>query len=447
VAILSGAPSLLAYTGAVIASGAVSTVRPAQAALIPTLARTTDELTASNVAISAVEAIAVAGAGILTAALLTRGPGEVFAVGVILIIGTALAVAPLPAVALAGADDSAPIAAWADVVDGTRALRDSPGARTLIALLTTQDIVLGALDVLFVVLAVSVLHRDPAWVGYLNTAFGVGGILASAGTALLIGRRLPGPILAGAVAVGATLGLTGLTHSVSAVVLLLVLMGAARSVFDLATRTLLQRSVPAEVVGRVFGLVEGLSMAGLGVGSLAVSVLVALGGPRAALIGVGAALPIVALTSARWLLALDRDNRVPIVEIGLLRSLDLFAPLPPPAIEAVARALVSRPLASGQTLIAEGDHGEEYYAVADGDLEVIRRGIKVRNVGRGGGVGEIALLRSVPRTATVVATVDSLVYALDRESFLIAITGHSPTRAAAGSRIDGILRADEALQG
>jgi hypothetical protein len=188
-------------------------------------------------------------------------------------------------------------------------------------------------------------------------------------------------------------------------------------------------------------------MAGLGIGSLAVSILVAVGGPRAALIGVGAALPLVALVSARWLLVLDRDNRVPIVEIGLLRSLELFAPLPPPAIEAVARALEPRPVAAGQTLIAEGEHGEEYYAVADGDLEVTRHGVFVRHVGRGGGVGEIALLRSVPRTATVVASVDTLVYALDRDSFLIAITGHSPTRTAAGSRVDVLLRADEALQG
>jgi hypothetical protein len=242
--------------------------------------------------------------------------------------------------------------------------------------------------------------------------------------------------------VGASLALTAATSNTAAVVVLLIVLGAARSVVELATRTLLQRSIPANVVGRIFGLLEGASMISVAIGSLLVSVLVALVGARGTLIAVGALLPVYAVVCAHVLLTLDRETRVPIVEINLLRTIPIFAQLPPPALEATARALTVRRLAPDEVLISEGDAGDHYYAVADGDLQVSRDGHVVRHCGRGSGVGEIALLRSVPRTATVVATTDSLVYALDRDSFLIAVTGHAPTRTAAGRAVEQVLLAD-----
>jgi MFS family permease len=443
VAILANGPALLAFAGAVVASTFVSTVRPAQAALLPTLARTADELTASNVLVAGVEAVGITVAGLLSGALLIRGPGDVFAASVVLIAIAATVVAPLPMVAPAApaAEEDAP-GAWAEITDGARAMSEARGARTLVGLLAIQDVVLGALDVLFVVVAIALLQHGRSWAGYLNTAFGIGGIAAGGLTVFLIGRRLPGPILAASAVVGASLALTATTNNTAAVVLLLVVLGAARAVVELATRTLLQRSIPANVVGRIFGLLEGASMISIAIGSLLVSFLVALVGARGTLIAIGALLPVYALICAHGLLTLDRESRVPIVEINLLRAIPMFAQLPPPALEATARALEIRRLAVGDTLIAEGEPGDHYYAVADGDLEVSRGGQVVRHRGRGSGVGEIALLRSVPRTATVVATADSLVYALDRDSFLIAVTGHAPTGTAAARAVEQVLLED-----
>jgi hypothetical protein len=445
VVMLGHGPPIAAYAGAVVASTFVSTVRPAQAVLLPMLARTADELTAGNVVIAGVESVGIAVAGVVTGLLLTHGAGAVFAASVVLVGISASMVAPLPTTAPAEQRDAEVGSAWADVVDGARAMSEAPGARTLVGLLAIQDVVLGALDVLFVVLAISVLHRDRSWAGYLNTSFGVGGIAAGAVTVFLIGRRLPGPILAASAVVGGALALTAFTSSTASVVALLVVFGAARSVVELATRTLLQRSVPSHVVGRIFGLLEGASMISVAIGSILVALLVSVAGVHGALIGIGALLPVYALLCAHGLLTLDREGRVPIVEINLLRAIPIFSQLPPPALEASARALTIRRLAPGETLIAEGEAGDYYYAVADGDLEVSRGGQVLQHCGRGSGVGEIALLRSVPRTATVVATVDSLVYALDRDSFLIAVTGHAPTGTAAARAVDRVLLEDRAV--
>jgi hypothetical protein len=216
-------------------------------------------------------------------------------------------------------------------------------------------------------------------------------------------------------------------------VALLVMVGASREVLDVASRTLLQRSVPAQLVGQVFGVLEGLSMAGLAVGALLVPALAQVGGSRAALLGVAAVLPLAAVAGGRALFSLDAGTPVPLVQISLLRSLPLFGDLPVPAIEGLAAALQPVTLEAGAVLIREGEPGDAYYAVAGGELEVSQEGRFLRVCGRGEGVGEIALLRDIPRTATVTARTPSMVYALGREPFLAAVLGHAATGRHAAS--------------
>src|SRR4029453_8287032 len=127
--------------------------------------------------------------------------------------------------------------------------------------------------------------------------------------------------------------------SAAATIVLLAVVGSGRALFNLATRTLLQRAVPAEVVGRVFGVAEALAMAGLAVGSAMVPLLVAVGGRVTAMVGTAAILPLVVLVGGRGLLAVDAAAHVPIVEIALLRSLRIFHVLPAPALEGLARSM------------------------------------------------------------------------------------------------------------
>jgi hypothetical protein len=315
--------------------------------------------------------------------------------------------------------------------------------RLLVALLGAQWVVIGALDILFVILAVHVLDRGQGWVGYLNMAYGVGGVLAGlTGVALVGRRRLVTPILGSVILIGAALALSALSTAAAATVVLLAVVGGGRALFNLATRTLLQRAVPAEVVGRVFGVAEGVAMAGLAVGSVLVPLLVAVGGTATAVLGTAAILPLVALLGGRALLAVDAAAHVPIVEIALLRSLRIFRALPAPALEGLARSLEPAGLAAGEVLIREGEPGDRFYAIADGRLQVTIGGIPVATKVRGDGIGEIALLYGVPRTATVSAVSPATVFALSREDFLTAVAGHAPTARAAAAVADERLDQD-----
>jgi hypothetical protein len=192
--------------------------------------------------------------------------------------------------------------------------------------------------------------------------------------------------------------------------------------------------VPTNLLAGIFGVVEGLSMAALAIGSLLVPALVALGGSRTACIVLGLLLPVGALFGARRLLALDRSADVPVVEISLLRSLSIFAPLGVPEIESLARSLEHVEVEPRTAVIRTGDRGDRFYAIAEGTVEVRREGKPVGTLTRGDGFGEIALLRDVPRTADVVALTRTLLYALAKPDFVSAVTGH-PAAAAESDRL------------
>ena len=428
--VMVGAP-LAAYAAAVVAATAMTTTRPAQAALIPSVAATPDQLTAANVVVGWLEAAGIAAAGLLVGVLISvAGVGSVFAVCAGLAVAAALLVARLHVAPLTSEQDRAP-PVLAGIAEGLRLAVRRPQLRLMLALLTAEAVVLGALDLLIVIVAINVLGRPEAWAGYLNFASGAGAMLAATVSAVLVGRRLGAPILGAALVFSGALAALALGLGVPGTVALLALAGASATLLEIATRTLLQRSVPPRLIGRIFGLQEGFMMAGYAIGALLVPLLVVLGGSRLALLGVAALLPLAAAAGGRALFGLDAETPVPVVEIALLRSLPLFAELPAPAIEGLAAALTPIHLAPGAVLIREGDQGDAYYAIAAGELDVLHDGHFLCQCGRGEGVGEIALLRDIPRTATVIAHSAATVYELSRDLFLTEVLRHAPTQRQA----------------
>jgi MFS family permease len=428
--ILADGPAFAAYACAAFAATAVTITRPMQTTLVPALVRSPDELTSANVVSGWIESTSLLVAPAVTGVLLAvSGPGVVFLVFAALTVVSVVLVMPVGRgrAALPVEADGA-----TDVLGAVRVIVREPEPRALFSLLGAQYVVIGALDVLVVVLAVDVLGMGDPGAGYLYAAFGAGGVLAAGITAALVGRRRLAPSLLLAVAVwGAAFVLIGLFPTQAGALLLLCVAGVGRALLDVAGRTLLQRTAREEVLTRVFALVEGMSMAALAVGSIAVPVLVAWFGGEGAMVAAGLVLPLVMLAVLRTLVHVDRSATVPVVEIALLRSTPLFAPLPPPELEALARALEPLEAAAGTAVVTQGEEGDRYYVVSDGELEVTVDGAPVRRIGRADGFGEIALLQRCRRTATVTAITPARLYALEGDAFVTAVTGHAGSRAAA----------------
>jgi MFS family permease len=404
--------------------------------LLPALARTPEELTAANVVAGWIESISVLAAPALAGVLLAAGrAGTVFAVMAAVAVAAALLVAGMPGPAAAGGAGTV----VAGTCEGLRIVAREPGPRALVWLLGLESVAIGALDVLYVVLAIGLLHHGGSTAGYLNAAFGAGGVLGIVATVALVGRARLGPALVAGLALWsvALVGI-GVLPSTVAAFALLAAAGVGRTVLDVAGRTLLQRIAPPETLARVFGLLEGVSMAGLAVGSAAAPLFVGLAGGRWAFVCLAAALPVGTLLVLRSLLAADSAVR-PVVEIARLRALPLFAPLGAPELEGLARSLEPVTVAAGTAVVTEGEAGDRFYVVADGELVVTAGGAHLRTLGRGDCFGEIALLRRIPRTASVTARTACRLDALGAPAFLAVLTGHVAAGAAAEELVQARL--------
>jgi MFS family permease len=433
-ALLAQAPVSAIYALATLVATSITLTRPAQGSLLPSLARTPQELTAANVAVGWIESLSMFGGPALTGVLLgVSGPGVVFAVMAGALLCSALMVARIqgqsaPTLAHSG---SVP-GMLGELLGGFHALVGERQPRLVVCLMGAHFVVAGTIDVLFVVLSFQILDLGSAGVGFLNAAFGVGGIVGAGLTMLLVARRrLAPPLYGGAAAWGGALVAIGLFPNRIAAPVLVGVAGVGRPLIDVAGRTLLQRVVPDRVLSRVFGVLEGLYMAGLAVGLAVIPALFALIGVRATFVVAGAFLPVLFLLLSRRLAEVDASATVSETRLALLRSLPIFAPLPAPAIERVASRLIPIEATAGTPIVRQGEPGDRFYIISDGEVTVSRDGHDVASLGGGGFFGEIALLRDALRNATVTARTRVRLYALERDDFLEVVTGHKQSAEAA----------------
>ncbi len=405
-------------------------IRPALQALLPSLARTPEELIASNGATSTIESL-----GTLVGPLLAGVLVSLADVGLVFIVGAIALLAAVSLLSRVRVEGRISLAAAADAADarrmlaaGLRSISATPGARLLVGLVVAQTFVRGCLNVLIVVAAFRVFHSGAGAVGYMTAAIGVGGLIGAVGAMTLGGRRLAVPFGLALVFWGIPIMLIAPRPELWAAIVLLAIVGAANSVEDVALFTLLQRIIPDEILTRVLGAVWGLAMGAVALGSVAAPAVVKGIGPRSAFAVFGSILPLLTLLAYRRLVLIDKRT-APAAELDLIDRVPMFAPLSVVAKERVAANLVPVFVRAGELVIRAGDTGDCFYIVGDGEFDIDADGLHT-TAHQADYFGEIALLRDVPRTATVKAVVDSQLFALQRKDFLAAVTGHSTAYAA-----------------
>lgn len=410
---------------------------PAEAALFPVLARTPQELSASNVNHAAMENAGFIVAAIASGLLLTAtSPGTVFAV--------AAAVAAVVTVLLALVrrdrrpfyeDDEETIGGvLREATLGARALRQHPGLRlaslTLVVLLLFE----GFADVILVALALELLHLEEGSVGFLNAAWGVGALVGGIGLALLLDRgHLVVAIAGGSLALGAATMLPGFWPEELTSYLAWFGIGIGFTFVEVAAKTLMHRLGDDETMGRLVSSLEAGRLAAMALGSLGAIVLVELLHPDGALIALGALMPVFVFLCWTRLRAYEVGAPVAEHQYQLLRGNSIFAPLPIATVERLSHDLVALEVPAGEEIITQGDIGDRFYLIEAGQVEVFEHGEFRRNEGPGESFGEIALLHDVPRTATVRATAPTRLQVLEREQFLLAVTGHRRSQQLARS--------------
>ena len=424
------------FIWAMVAAAAGAPVRPTQVTLMPAIARSPGELVAANTVWSTGEGLgAFIGpfvAGLLMAANMHTAVAGGAAVAFLV---TALIAAGLRFEHAADASGGGRRA--------RRGLRIREGIRAVLhrsvvkwTMLGTfgQVLTRGLLNALTVAAAIDLLTMGQGGLGLLSAAMGFGGLLGAIfAMASRRSERLVRNELASLVFWGAPLAVIGLFPLSEVAIAAMVTIGVANATYDVALFTILQRTSTNEDRASVLSVLEGVIGLGAVTGSLLAPVLILVLGTRGALLAAGSILPLLVVL---MYLRIGHAEEITVVKEGvidLLRKVPAFAELPMTAVERVAAGMVPIAAPAGTALMIQGEPGDRFVVIETGEIEVLVDGRPIDRLGPGAGVGEIALLRRSPRTATVNAITDVTGYGIDAATFMAAVAG--PAAAAVTERI------------
>ncbi|MGE5274962.1 MAG: MFS transporter [Verrucomicrobiota bacterium] len=439
VLIWSDGPSIAVYTLAIVTAVCGSPFRSSQAALLPQLARDPIELAAANVASSTVESIGFfAGPALAGLMLAVTSIPVVYVFNAVTFLWSAALVL---GVRLPPKRDESPgeekqeapekESFLAEASAGYRTILGDRNLRLLVGLYCGQTVVAGASLVFTVTIALDLLDLGRSGLGYINATLGIGGLVGGF-VALVLAQRgkLARDFGIGVALWSAPLLLVAAWPTIGTTVAVMCLLGLANSVVDVNAYTILQRIIPEGTMARVFGAMESAVIGGMALGALAMPALINTIGLRWGLVVIGSGVTVLVVVGLPGLRRIDLVIEPP-SSLGLLRGVPLLALLPEPTLEALARSAVRVEAEPGEVVIREGEPGDLFYVIESGQVEVTKDGRHVATLGPGDYVGEIALLRDVPRTATVTATTAAVFQALDRATFVPAVTGQGEFQEAA----------------
>jgi MFS family permease len=415
------APPLATFGFAVVANITVAMGRPAHNSLIPELVEDADHLTAANVVTTSAENIGVFIGPALAGIMMGIGdPASALGVLVLVMLsGTAL-VASIPRLRRPAVESRA-----------MRTRNRRIGYRSafpFVIIGAAEQVAIGALDVLIVLLAIDELGLGDSGAGYLNAALGLGGVVGGLMAASMVGRaRLTPPLVLGVALRSGSLILIGLFPAAA---LFLAGTGIGYSVVDVANRTLLQRSVPVDSLAGAFGLLEGATMGSLALGAAIAPLLVGAVGTTGAFAVLGVVMPVTIAAIWRPLRRAERNATIALDALDAIRGVAMFEGLEPAVREALARSGSIEDVPAGRVVVVEGDTGDRMWVVISGTVAVTRQENPVATLGPGDVFGEIALLSNRPRIATVTALEPCGLLTLDRTGFFQAMATNPVTHAA-----------------
>jgi hypothetical protein len=403
---------------AALSSVSITMTRPVHFAVVPLVSDTTAELTTGNAASGWAESAAMFIGPLLSGLLIVHwGAG-----GVVLLMGAACVLALLLTMRLRASrrfsGGHVGVHGWFRQVGG------DPVARVLSTLVVAEYVLVGMLDILLVLLALDVLAMGESGPGVLNAMLGVGGMLGAIVTLVLVGRQHLVPALVfGGLTTGVAIAVAGVSTSPVMAMALIASAGAGKVFVDVGVRTQVARVLPDRLLTAVFGIQEATIMGGLALGAVLAPPVVALAGGRGAFVAAGLVLPVVLALTFRPLRRTDTLAQVPVDVVELLRGVPALALLPARLLDRLALDSEQVTAPAGHRVVVEGEVGDRFYVIAEGESRVDIGGATVRHLGPGAWFGELALLRDVPRTATVTAITELRLHAIRREPFLAVVAG------------------------
>ncbi len=434
-AVIIAASAVLAATGSslvvllvLVAADAVISApyRPAQSALLPVLSRTPRELAASAAGVSTAKTLSQALGAIAGGFLLVIvSPAAVFGGAAALMV-----VASLATRQFAGTPIRVSKAGSSGGVRGL--VRETLGAVRypyvggLLVVSGLRTFVRGMWIAIAVIASLRLLHAGSAGVGLLMLAAGIGALAAVPMSAALIGRRRIGnPMILAFVACGIPLVIIAGVPVLYMALFFVAAWGVGMAVADVATFSLLHRLLDTPMLPRVTGAIESAKLALEGLGALVGPILASLLGIRWALTIAGLPLPAVVLVGRKLLHRLDDTAGERTHILALLHGVPFLETLDMASLESLAGRVVQLSVPAGSDIVRQGEDGDRFYVVKSGSADVIVDGFCVGSVTGGGYFGERALLRNVPRMATVRSREPMDLLVLPQADFVTALTGQA----------------------
>jgi MFS family permease len=417
--------------------------KPAMQALLPQLVREPAQLLPATATWGLIDGIgAIAGPVVATGLLFTVGAEGVFVALAVVYAATAWLAASIRTSFQPPSRRHEARSFWRDSIGGL-ALFFGRGGRAHFTLYVTQRLMGGLVTAFVILYAHDVAGAEgDAASGTLLAALGVGAFVGSAASLVTPGHNRLWLVI-GAVLISLPVAAVGLTRQLPVAMALLAVSGAGAALAGSHGAALLSRWLPDHVAGRAWGALFGIGAAAAAIGSLAAPALADRLGLAEAMVPVGLVAALVPLLCIPGLRFLETRATPPPEALEVISRTEVLGPLPELCLARLAAAAQARQVAPGDVVVREGDIGDEFYMVDSGELVVTQRGHEVRRLGPGDSFGEVALLHSIPRTATVVAVTTGSLYSLDHEHFVATVTGHAETEDWADSAVAGLLAEDE----